>query len=177
MVGANTIGGVFYFTNAFDVNVSGVDAVLTYPMETGLGVTDLTFTYGYNKFKFESDPGGFLNAEDAYDDVNNNPNHRFIAQANHRWDNFAALVRVSYWGESSNYQSGNIQDYDSVVMTDLSLSYLGDGYILTLGGMNIFDEYPDEDELGDFCCGRIYDSNTGISWQGGRWYVKAEYQF
>ena len=43
--------------------------------------------------------------------------------------------------------------------------------------MNIFDEYPDEDELGDFCCGRIYDSNTGISWQGGRWYVKAEYQF
>ena len=177
VVGANTIGGVFYFTNAFDVNVSGVDAVLTYPMETGLGVTDLTFTYGYNKFKFESDPGGFLNAEDAYDDVNNNPNHRFIAQANHRWDNFAALVRVSYWGESSNYQSGNIQDYDSVVMTDLSLSYLGDGYILTLGGMNIFDEYPDEDELGDFCCGRIYDSNTGISWQGGRWYVKAEYQF
>ena len=64
-----------------------------------------------------------------------------------------------------------------MVMTDLSLSYLGDGYILTLGGMNVFDEYPDEDELGDFCCGRIYDSNTGISWQGGRWYVKAEYQF
>ena len=44
-------------------------------------------------------------------------------------------------------------------------------------GKNLFDEYPDEDELGDFCCGRIYDSNTGISWQGGRWYVKAEYQF
>ena len=177
VVGANTIGGVFYFTNAFDVNVSGVDAVLTYPMETGLGVTDLTFTYGYNKFKFESDPGGFLNAEDTYDEVNNNPNHRFIAQANHRWNNFAALVRVSYWGEASNYQSGNIQDYGSVVMTDLTLSYFGDGYVLTLGGMNIFDEYPDEDELGDFCCGRIYDSNTGISWQGGRWYVKAEYQF
>jgi iron complex outermembrane receptor protein len=43
--------------------------------------------------------------------------------------------------------------------------------------MNIFDEYPDKDSISDYCCGRIYPSASGISWQGGRWYVKAEYLF
>ena len=54
---------------------------------------------------------------------------------------------------------------------------MGDSYTVTAGGMNIFDEYPDKDEISDYCCGRIYPSASGISWQGGRWYVKAEYMF
>ena len=29
-----------------------------------------------------------------------------------------------------------------------------------VGGRNITDEYPDKDELGDDCCGRLYDSGS-----------------
>ena len=96
-------------------------------------------------------------------------------------NNFAINARGSYWGESSNAANSNddspIQDFSSIFMLDLSVSYMGDGYTLTAGGMNITDEYPDRDNIGDYCCGRIYPSASGISWQGGRWYVKAEYMF
>ena len=177
VAGANTIGGVFFFTNAYDVNVSGVDAVVTYPIESDLGATDITFTYGFIEFEFDSDPTGFRNTEDQFDDENFTPNSRAILQIRHAWEDYAVLLRTSYWGESENYQSGNIQDFDPVGMTDLQFTYFGDGFALTMGGMNVFDEYPDEDEIGDFCCGRIYPSISNISWMGGRWYVKASKEF
>ena len=182
VAGANTIGGVNWFTNAYDVGVSGIDAVVTYPIDSNFGTTDLTFTYGYNEFEFKSSPDGFLSSEAQHDTVNFNPNTRFILQANHRMNNnFAINARGSYWGESSNAANSNddspIQDFSSIFMLDLSVSYMGDGYTLTAGGMNITDEYPDRDNIGDYCCGRIYPSASGISWQGGRWYVKAEYMF
>ncbi len=172
VVGANTIGGVFFFTNAYDVNVSGVDAVFTYPIESDFGITSLSFTYGFSEFEFDSDPSGFLNAENQYDAENFDVNSRYVLEARHTWDDFALLIRNSYWGEASNYQSGNIQDFDPVSMTDISLTYFGDAFTLKMGGMNVFDEYPDEDEINDYCCGRIYPSGSGIDWQGGRYYVQ-----
>lgn len=177
VAGANTIGGVNWFTNAYDVKVSGVDAVVTTAIDSSTGTTDITLTYGFNEFEFNSSPAGFLNEEAQYDAVNFDPNTRFIVQANHRMDNIAINARGSYWGESSNFNGGNVQDFGSLLMVDLSVSYMGDSYTVTAGGMNIFDEYPDKDEIGDYCCGRIYPSASGISWQGGRWYVKAEYMF
>lgn len=181
VAGANTIGGVNWFTNAYDVGVSGVDAVVTLPIDSDLGTTDITLTYGYNKFEFNSSPDGFLNAEAQHDIANFDPNTRFILQANHKIDNIGVNLRGSYWGEGSNRASSSddsaIQTFGSIFMTDLSLSYFGDGYTISAGGMNIFDEYPDKDSISDYCCGRIYPSASGISWQGGRWYVKAEYLF
>ena len=178
VAGANTIGGVNWFTNAYDVGVSGIDAVVTYAIDSDFGTTDLTFTYGYNEFEFKSSPDGFLNEEAQHDAVNFDPNTRFIVQANHRMNNnFAINARGSYWGESANFNGGQIQDFSSIFMLDMSVSYMGDGYTVTAGGMNITDEYPDQDNIGDYCCGRIYPSASGISWQGGRWYVKAEYMF
>ena len=181
VAGANTIGGVNWFTNAYDVKVSGVDAVVTTAIDSSTGTTDITLTYGFNEFEFNSSPDGFLNEEGQYDAVNFDPNTRFIVQANHRMDNIAINARGSYWGESANRQSSSadsaIQDFGSLFMVDLSVSYMGDSYTVTAGGMNIFDEYPDKDEISDYCCGRIYPSASGISWQGGRWYVKAQYMF
>jgi iron complex outermembrane receptor protein len=181
VAGANTIGGVNWFTNAYDVGVSGVDAVVTLPIDSDLGTTDITLTYGYNKFEFNSSPDGFLNAEAQHDIADFDPNTRFILQANHKIDNIGVNLRGSYWGEGSNRASSSddsaIQTFGSIFMTDLSLSYFGDGYTISAGGMNIFDEYPDKDSISDYCCGRIYPSASGISWQGGRWYVKAEYLF
>ena len=45
--------------------------------------------------------------------------------------------------------SSPIQNFGSIFMTDLSLAYYGDSYTITVGGMNIFDEYPDKDSISD----------------------------
>ena len=107
VAGANTIGGVNWFTNAYDVKVSGVDAVVTTAIDSSTGTTDITLTYGFNEFEFNSSPDGFLNAEAQHDAVNFDPNTRFIVQANHRMDNIAINARGSYWGESANRASSS----------------------------------------------------------------------
>ena len=48
---------------------------------------------------------------------------------------------------------------------------------LTLGARNIFDEYPDEGEIGETCCGRIYRSDSIVDWQGGYYYARAIARF
>ena len=47
--GAESIGGVFFFQNAFDTVTEGVDVVATYKMESKYGATVLTGSVNYNK--------------------------------------------------------------------------------------------------------------------------------
>jgi iron complex outermembrane receptor protein len=176
--GANSIGGVFYFANAYDRGVSGWDLVATYPYEwDGGATTTLSVTVNSSETEFQSDASAYLNAEDRYDTVNFDPNTRWILSASHYFDAFTVVGRASYWGEASNYQSGNVQEFDSLMMLDLEISYAGDGYMLAFGGRNLLDEYPDKDAISDFCCGRDYPSASGISWQGGYYYLKMRRDF
>ena len=60
---------------------------------------------------------------------------------------------------------------------DMELSYFADELVLAFGVRNLFDEYPSKDTVGDACCGRIYNSGSGMSWNGGYWYLKAKRSF
>lgn len=176
--GANSIGGVFYFTNAYDRGVSGWDLVATYPYEwSGGATTTMSITVNSSETEFQSDASAYLNAEGRHDTVNFDPNTRWVATANHAFDAFTILGRASYWGEAANYQSGNIQEFDSLMMYDMEVSYAGDGYMVAFGGRNILDQYPDKDKISDYCCGRDYPSGSGISWQGGYYYLKVRRDF
>jgi iron complex outermembrane receptor protein len=46
---------------------------------------------------------------------------------------------------------------------------------LTLGGQNVFDQYPDlaSAAVGETCCGRYYRSDSVAPWQGSFWYLRA----
>ena len=63
-------------------------------------------------------------------------------------------------------------------MVDIEGKYrFSESASVTVGGRNIFDEYPEEDEIGDYCCGRIYSSASMVDWQGAFYYVRANYSF
>ena len=178
VVGANSIGGVFYFTNAYDYGVSGWDLVATYPYDWDSGSTTLvSATLNYSEGEYQSDPSAYINTEEQYDTINIDPNTRLILTANHEWSNYTFMFRGSYWGEASNYQGGSTQDYDPLVMFDFETKYSGDDYSIAFGGRNIFDAYPSKDKLADFCCGREYPSSSGISWNGGYYYLKMRRDF
>ena len=51
-----------------------------------------------------------------------------------------------------------------------------DNYRVTLGGQNIFDQFPDKGQF-ETCCGRIYRSDSIPDWQGQLWYLQASAQF
>ena len=185
VVGAETIGGVNYFTNAFDSSTVGWDIVATFPVTWARGETVFTASLNNNEEEFESDPTGILNAEDQFDFENFDSNWRSVISARHTAGDWTFFLRHSWYGESENSQSSDsapggliFQTIDSITFTDLEGSYrFNDRLSLTAGGRNIFDNYPSKDSIGDYCCGRIYSSATDLDWQGAYYYARLNYDF
>jgi iron complex outermembrane receptor protein len=184
--GANSIGGVNWFTNAFDTSTSGVDIVATMPFDFENSNGKLTASLNYNDVSFESDVetlGVYFNAESRYDFTNFTPNTRWILTYNHYMGDWSAMGRASYYGEWDNCgggscAAGDVQTYDAVVYLDLEVSYsVTDELKVSLGGRNLTDEYPAKDELFDACCGQKYLGNSLLDWQGSYYYGRLSYNF
>ncbi len=183
VAGAESIGGVFYFANAFDTVTTGADFVVTYAADWAAGSTGFTGSLNYNKTEFDSDPTLVFNTEDTFDFENGTPEFRGVFTVDHEFPGgFNLLARANYYG---SYENGDtnlnvIQEFDPVVQFDLEASYqFEDGFSVAIGARNITDEYPDKADpsVGDSCCGRVYRSDSIVDWQGGYYYLKASANF
>lgn len=88
------------------------------------------------------------------------------------------MGRLNAYGPSANFNAGQVQDYPTEALFDMEARYdVTPALNLTLGGRNIFDNYPPQDRIGDYCCGRIYSSGTPISWQGAYYFGRIRYDF
>ncbi|MDP2535984.1 TonB-dependent receptor plug domain-containing protein [Alteromonas stellipolaris] len=184
--GAESIGGVFFFQNAFDTVTEGVDLVATYKMETTYGSTMITGSINYNDTSFDSDPSEYLDPEDMFDFENGTPEMRGVFSVTHSYDVWSAVARLSYYGEYENVGSDDgtvidaetIQTYGSEFMFDIEGSYLiNENLTLSVGVRNLFDSYPDPTINGDACCGQVYDSGSVVDWQGGYYYTRLAARF
>lgn len=181
--GAESIGGVFYFQNAFDTTTEGVDVVATYNMQSDMGDTTFTASFNYNKTTLDNDPENFYNEEDEFDLENGTPDFRGTASVKHSIEDWMIVARMNYYGEYENAASSSldvIQTFGTEILFDLELTYhISESLSLSAGARNLFDEYPDAgtDEMGETCCGRIYRSDSIVDWQGGYYYTKLNYTF
>lgn len=179
VVGANTIGGVFFFQNAFDTVTEGLDVVATYNMESSMGDTTFTASFNYNNTEFDSDPSEYYNEENQFDFENGTPETRGVVSVKHAMDDFQVVVRMNYYGEYENTLDNTLettQKFGAEYQFDVEGTYfISENLSLIAGARNIFDEYPDEvndNMAGDACCGRIYLSDSIVDWQGGYYYAK-----
>ena len=180
VAGANSIGGVFYFTNGFNTSTQGMDVVATMPIEWGeMGTTTLTASFNYTETEFDTDPSEYLNAEEMFDFENFDPNWRGVITARHEVNQLTLVGRLLYYGESVNSQGGTtFQTFDPIWYTDIEGQYrFNDMFRLSLGARNVLDEYPAQDAIGDYCCGRLYSSATGMDWQGAYYYGRLTVDF
>ncbi|MBU3021177.1 TonB-dependent siderophore receptor [Aestuariibacter sp. A3R04] len=181
--GAESIGGVFYFQNAFDTKTEGLDVVGTYSMQSDMGDTTITASFNYNKTTLEDDPQNFYNAEDEFDLENGTPDIRGVMSVKHSYEDWMVVARMNYYGEYENAANSDLiitQKFDPQVLFDLEATYhISENLSLTAGARNLFDEYPDagSEEMGETCCGRIYRSDSIVDWQGGYYYTKLAFTF
>ena len=183
VAGANSIGGVFYFTNGFNTSTQGMDIVATTPIEWGeMGTTTLNASFNFTENKFDTDASAYLNDEARFDFENFDPNWRGVITARHDINQLTLIGRASYYGESIN-SNGNgasqrYQTFDPIWYMDIEGQYrFNDMFRLSLGARNAFDEYPAQDSISDYCCGRLYSSATGMDWQGAYYYGRLTVDF
>jgi iron complex outermembrane receptor protein len=190
VVGAESIGGVFYFTNAFDSETTGLDIVASYPVEWDNGqTTDLQLAYNWNRSRLASDASDFLNEEEQFDFERTDPNIRWNLTANHSIGDVSIMGRVRYFGASANSDRNTsvlpalfVQYFDPTTYFDLEANWqINDNWRVAVGGRNLFDEYPDKIDRvasdNDNCCGRTYVSGSIVPWQGGYYYGRVNVSF
>ena len=181
VVGAESIGGVFFFQNAFDTVTEGVDVVATYKMESDYGATMITGSLNYNTNEFDSDPSEYLNEEDQFDFENGTPEMRGVFSVTHSYDVWSVVGRLNYYGEYENASDStltSIQSFSSEFMFDIEGSYhINENLTLSVGIRNLFDNYPEKSSNGESCCGEVYRADSVVDWQGGYYYTRLAARF
>jgi len=191
--GADTIGQITFFQNAFDANVGGVDIVATYKQDWANGQsTDFSASLNYNqkivdKVKSFAGAAGvsasFFDGEYIYDFKHADPYWRSVLSASHHIGPVTINGRANIYGGYKNMYSQTlykvVQEWKPEVQFDLDVNWdIDETYTVSVGGRNIFDNYPDPDKTGESATnGRIYRSDSVVDWQGGFYYAKISAKF
>ena len=195
-----------FFLNGADTETKGFDLIMTYSgIELFGGMLDVTLAGN----KTETDvtdtyTAGGLSTVDP-DDVFGTqaisiieewqPEDRVSLTGFYQLNNFQVNLAFNRFGEYTVYDSGS-QDYDAVIVTDISAKYTMDnGLGFSIGGNNIFDEYPDKNTIGNSRGGTLEDAPGGniivdspgvftysrrsapFGFNGAYWYAGISYDF
>ena len=184
---------VQFFTNALDLEVVGLDAVVTTQFDWGDGAsTDLSVAFNHNQVEVvsQSRVNGLMpvSAADVEDIEESYPNNRFTVTADTvlgpRWD---LLVRLNYYGEHYD-ERGRIGGVDGgaptklldpTVFIDGELGYdMSENLRFTFGLVNAFDTYIDvidEPFANRLNVGLPYARRTAANFEGGSWYLRSTF--
>ncbi|GAB5450382.1 MAG: hypothetical protein Hals2KO_07100 [Halioglobus sp.] len=176
-----------YFTNGFDTEVSGVDLAASTWVDIGSGVLAADLRYNFNEQEITQVNDGAIGADRVYDLENQVPESSAILTLDYNVSNFGALVRVNYYDEWSSTDgilgdgtADVVRDYDEAALVDVELSYtFADHYTVAVGGENVFDEYPD-DEQGTVLSeawGAKYAITSPFGFNGAFWYARISATF
>ncbi|MEM8930018.1 MAG: TonB-dependent receptor [Acidobacteriota bacterium] len=184
---------ISFYTNALDVESSGVDIVLTSGIAWSSGpYTDITLAFGYNEVDVVGQtPVGGVNpvSEGIIEDIENNyPNERFVLTTNTFFgEDWNLLARANYYGKHFD-ERGRIGaavspsfEIGATFYIDLELAYqLNENVRIALGAVNVFDEYVDEifDPFANRqSVGLPYPRRSAANYEGGSWYLKGTFTF
>ncbi|WGM48378.1 Vitamin B12 transporter BtuB [Brevundimonas sp. NIBR10] len=182
-------GAVNYFTNGFDTETKGIDAVASYRTELLENPLSLTLAYSYNKSEVTDFDPVVIGADRIFDIENITPKHRAIVSANWQVAGFTVNGRANYYSSWASEQDYPGQVFGDKVTADLDVSYtIADAYTITVGASNLFDEYPDKIAgttanpiyalTGSTADGQIYPRSGGpFGMNGGFWFARLSVKY
>ena len=186
-------GSISFYTNAMDVEHQGFDLVLATSFELMSGMNTMaSIAFNHNTIDVAGQKtiNGVKPVSDSLiEDIENNyPKNRLVfntfTNINEQW---SLMARLNFYGEHYD-ERGTIGAatnpsalIDSIIYLDVELGYdMTENLRLTAGGSNIFDEYVNEigaPNANRMSVGLQYPRRTAANYEGGSWYVRAQYDF
>jgi iron complex outermembrane receptor protein len=176
-----------FFSNAFDSEIDGIDLAVTSAFDLGGGDLVVDFRHNYNTQEVSNVAPGTINDARIYDLENQIPENRSVLSFN--WASggmFGALLRLNYYdGWSTTGGLFNASDppdtfdYGSTLLVDAEVSLdFNDMFTVTVGGENILDEYPDDEQDGTSrFLGVNYALTSPYGFNGGFYYLRLSARF
>lgn len=195
-----------FFLNGADTETNGFDVVVTYAgIELAGGNLDVTLAGNHTETDVTDifttgglagvDPDVVFSSQDISIIEEWQPEDRVNLTGNYTFNNFRFNLSVNRFGEYT-VEDGGRQDFDAVYVTDLMARYTFDnGLGFTVGGNNVFDEFPDKNKIGNSRGGTLEDAPGGniivdspgvfeysrrsapFGFNGAYWYAGVSYDF
>jgi iron complex outermembrane receptor protein len=195
-----------FFLNGADTETSGIDIITTWNTEFLSGELDLTLAANFTETEVTDTytPADSALGEISPDNVFSEqaisiieewqPQDRISLSALYRIGQFTVNLAFNRYGEYT-VLDGERQTYGAELLTDLRVNYqFNDKLSFNFGGNNIFDVYPDKNEIGNSRSGTIVDASGNIvvsspgvftysrrsapfGFNGAYFYAGAEYRF
>ena len=162
-----------YFINDFETKTSGVDVVLTRPVNAG----DLVLAYNFTDTEVTRHNPETLSEGRIRELQESLPRQRAsltLTQA--IGDDLNVLARLSTY--SSWWDDDDKHKYGGKTILDLESSHsLGNGLMISVGGQNVLNQYSDENPAAPEGQGNKYSQFSPWGYSGAFWYGKFIYGF
>jgi len=146
-----------FFTNAVDTRTKGLDIIASFNgLKLGSGMANISVSANLTDTDIEriNIPSNLVGSEDVFFGPkqqtvleDNIPDHKVIASFDYRINKFSTLLRLTRFGNVARdeFPFGSRQEFDPEHVVDLTVSYrILPQIMITAGGNNIFDNFPDE---------------------------------
>ncbi|MYE49534.1 MAG: TonB-dependent receptor, partial [Gammaproteobacteria bacterium] len=175
---AQAFTAVRFYTNNFTTTTQGIDLVATYPLDFGMGETNLSLAANWTDTTVDERDPDVINDKRVTQLEGNTPSNRFTLSFSHSQDRWDLLARVRYYGGFEEFtldDGSNYFDVDAATVVDVEVGYqFNDAVRLIVGAENILDEYPEERSN---TSGLIWPDTSPFGYNGGYYYLRAVWDF
>ncbi len=175
-----------FFSNAYDSDITGIDLALTSNFAVGSGLLTLDVRHNNNEQKVSGVAPGTINVSRVFDLENQVPEQRSNLTVS--YDSgvlFSGYVRANRYGSWKStgglFSPGDASDassYGSETLVDIEARFGFERFAVAIGGENVFDTLPDNEQDGVLqFLGVVGSLTSPFGFNGGYWYARLSVDF
>lgn len=173
-----------FFANGVDTETTGLDIILSWKKNIGDGLFKTSFIGNINNLKINSINNGALDADTFFGEreqaflLASAPDSKLTLNASYKIRKFDVALAATNYSEIVLIDFAGTEDvYDSKTIFDLNFGYtLSDHLKLSIGGNNIFNEYPSQQDDGETESGGYFDA-VQFGFGGAYYYARLGFTF
>ncbi|WP_299252138.1 TonB-dependent receptor [uncultured Aquimarina sp.] len=172
-----------FFANGVDTETVGMDVVLSWKSNYDFGTLSALFAGNVNNMYITSvntdlDADIFFGKREQAFLLASAPRSKFALNLNYNTDKFNAGLGLTRFSDITLVDFVDTEDeYSAKITADLTLGYkLSENLKVTIGGNNITNEYPDQQDDGETEAGGYWDS-VQMGFGGAYYYARLDFNF
>ncbi|MHA7059091.1 TonB-dependent receptor [Aquimarina sp. M1] len=172
-----------FFANGVDTETVGMDVVLSWKSNYSFGTLSALIAGNVNNMYITSvntdlDPDIFFGQREQAFLLASAPRSKFALNLNYNTDKFNAGLGLTRFSDITLVDfADEVDEYSAKITADLTVGYdLTENLKITIGGNNITNEYPDQQNDGNTEAGGYWDA-VQMGFSGAYYYTRLDFNF